>query len=61
MLELCAGAGHIGLAAVHGTDRWLVAVDREEAATTRVLANADRLGMIDRVEGRCCALAEALA
>lgn len=61
VLELCAGSGHIGLAAVHGTDRRLVAVDREEVATTRVLANADRLGVADRVEARCCVLTEALA
>ncbi len=56
VLELCAGAGHIGLAAVHGTDRRLVSVDREDVATTRTLANADRLGASDRVETRSCAL-----
>lgn len=61
VLELCAGAGHIGLAAVHGSDRRLVAVDREEVAVTRVLANAEQLGMADRVEARCSPLAEALA
>lgn len=61
VLELCAGAGHIGLAAVHGPGRWLVAVDREDVATTRVLANADRLGMADRVEARRRALTDALA
>ena len=27
VLELCSGAGHIGLAAVHGTGRHLVQVD----------------------------------
>lgn len=61
VLELCAGAGHIGLAAVHGTDRLLVAVEREEAATIRIRANAEALGMTDRLETRCCALEEALA
>lgn len=61
VLELCAGAGHIGLAAVHGTDRCLVAVDREEVATSRVLLNAQRLGMAERVEARCWALEEAVS
>lgn len=60
VLELCAGAGHIGLAAVHGSDRRLVAVDREQTAQVRIRANADALGMGDRVEIRCCDLAEAL-
>lgn len=60
VLELCAGAGHIGLAAVHESGRRLVAVDREEVATTHVLLNADRLGIVDRVEARCCPLDEAL-
>lgn len=61
VLELCAGAGHIGLAAVHESDRRVVAVDREDVATTHVLLNADRLGIVDRVEARCCPLDEALA
>lgn len=60
VLELCAGAGHIGLAAVRDSDRHLVAVDREEVATTRVLANAELLGMADRVEVRCRPLTAAL-
>lgn len=61
VLELCAGAGHIGLAAVHGSDRRLVAVDREPVATTHVLVNAERLGIVDRVEARCASLDVALA
>lgn len=60
VLELCAGAGHIGLAGIRGTGRRLVAVDREDSATTRVLANADRLGMADRVEVRCSAVDRAV-
>lgn len=61
VLELCAGAGHIGLAAVHESDRDLVAVDREETATTHVLLNADLLGIVDRVEARCSPLDDAIA
>ena len=61
VLELCAGAGHIGLAAVHDSDRLLVAVDREEVAAARFRANAETLGMTDRVEMRCRAIAESLA
>lgn len=61
VLELCAGAGHIGLAAVHESDRPLVAVDREETATTHVLLNAGLLGISDRVEARCSRLEDAVA
>lgn len=61
VLELCAGAGHIGLAAVHGSDRHLVAVDREEVAVDRIRANADQLGRADLVETRCRPLGDAVA
>ncbi len=61
VLELCAGAGHIGLAAVHESERSLVAVDREETATTHVLLNAELLGVSDRVEVRCSPLEDAIA
>lgn len=61
VLELCAGAGHIGLAAVHESDRQLVAVDREEVATTHVLLNADLLGIVERVDARCSPLGDAIA
>lgn len=61
VLELCAGAGHIGLAAVHESDRPLVAVDREQTATMHVVLNADLLGMSDRVEARCSPLKDAIA
>ena len=60
VLELCAGAGHIGLAAVHASDRSLVAVDREEVAVARIRANAHALGMAARVETRCGAIAQSL-
>lgn len=61
VLELCAGAGHIGLAAVHGSDRHLVAVDREPVAQTHMLLNADRLAIGDRVEARCASVDTALS
>lgn len=61
VLELCAGAGHIGLAAVRGTERHLVAIDRESVAVDRVRANAERLELADRVETRCCAIDDGLA
>lgn len=40
VLELCTGAGHIGLAAVHGTGRRLVAVDAEPRACALARRNA---------------------
>jgi methylase of polypeptide subunit release factors len=41
VLELCAGAGHIGLLAVAGTDRRLVLVDASPAACRYARVNAD--------------------
>ncbi|MGJ9413759.1 methyltransferase [Aeromicrobium sp. CF4.19] len=41
VLELCAGVGHIGLAAVHGTGRALVLVDRDEHACELARVNAE--------------------
>ncbi|ROR91624.1 methyltransferase [Nocardioides aurantiacus] len=52
VLELCSGAGHIGLLAVHASDRRLVCVDANPAATELTLANAAAAGMADRVETR---------
>lgn len=40
VLELCAGAGHIGLLAVHGLDRHLVMVDLNPVACEFARANA---------------------
>ncbi|GAA1748826.1 class I SAM-dependent methyltransferase [Aeromicrobium alkaliterrae] len=45
VLELCSGAGHIGLAAVHGTTRTLVQVDRDETACRYARENAERAGV----------------
>ncbi len=60
VLELCAGAGHIGLVAVHDSGRTLVSVDRHPVAAACTRANADRLGMADRVETRRSDVDEAL-
>ena len=42
VLELCAGAGHIGLLAVAGTSRHLVQVDADQVAADFARANALR-------------------
>lgn len=61
VLELCAGAGQIGLLAVAGTTRSLVCIDASEAAGDFTAANAHAAGMTDRVEVRTARLEEALA
>ncbi|MDN5717870.1 MAG: RsmD family RNA methyltransferase [Janibacter sp.] len=61
VLELCAGAGHIGLAALRQSERRLVAVDREPVAADTIRANAERLGMASRVEVRCGDLSQVVA
>lgn len=50
VLELCSGAGHIGLLAVHGTDRRLVCVDVDPVACGYALENAEAAGLGSRVE-----------
>lgn len=55
VLELCAGAGHIGLLAVDGTDRRLVLVDANPAACRYAKVNADLArpgGTVQVREGR---------
>lgn len=52
VLELCTGAGHIGLLAVTGTARSLVAVDANPAACAWTRANAEANGLAERVEVR---------
>ncbi|MBE7325725.1 class I SAM-dependent methyltransferase [Nocardioides sp. Y6] len=52
LLELCTGAGHIGLLAVHLSGRPGVLVDVDPAATWFAHANAERAGLADRVEVR---------
>jgi len=45
VLEVCAGAGHIGLLAVVDTDRELVQVDADPSACTWALRNARTWGV----------------
>lgn len=52
ILELCAGAGHIGLAAAVLADRDLVQVEAEPVAAGYAVANAARAGWAARVEVR---------
>ncbi|HEX2895093.1 MAG TPA: class I SAM-dependent methyltransferase [Marmoricola sp.] len=61
VLELCTGAGHIGLLAILGNDRRLVAVDADRVACGFARANAADAGLGDRVEVRNATLGEALA
>lgn len=42
VLELCAGAGHIGLLAIEGTSRHLVQVDADKVAADFARSNAGR-------------------
>lgn len=60
VLELCAGAGQIGLLAVAGTTRPLVCVDASEAASDLTRANAQAAGLGARVEVRNARLEEAV-
>jgi methylase of polypeptide subunit release factors len=60
VLELCAGAGHIGLGAVRDTGRDLVMVDVNPAARELALANAAANGLEARVEFRLGLMEEML-
>lgn len=60
VLELCAGAGHIGLLAVADTDRRLVAVDADPVAADLARFNAEAAGLGERVQVRCARLDQAL-
>ncbi|GAA1903437.1 hypothetical protein GCM10009737_00040 [Nocardioides lentus] len=61
VLELCTGAGHIGLLLARLSGRALVAVDREAACCATATANAARNGLSDRVEVREAPFESALA
>lgn len=61
VLELCAGAGQIGLLAVVGTDRMLVCVDASAAASDFTRSNAHAAGLADRLEIRNARLEDALS
>ncbi len=58
VLELCCGAGQIGLAAIARTDRPLVCVDLNPAAVEFVEANARAAGLEGRVSVRLGRLTE---
>jgi release factor glutamine methyltransferase len=60
VLELCSGAGHIGLLAVLDSNRRLVAVDLDPIACDYARANAAAAGLSDRVEVRNAPLDAAL-
>ncbi len=50
VLELCAGVGHIGLLAVHGTDRSIACVDLSARACELLAVNAEANAMAAQVE-----------
>lgn len=52
LLELCAGVGHIGLAAAILAGRDLVQVELDPVAAAYAVANAERAGWGDRVQVR---------
>lgn len=52
VLELCAGAGQIGLLAVAGSGRRLVCVDLDPVACDFARGNAEAAGLADLVEVR---------
>jgi methylase of polypeptide subunit release factors len=58
-LELCSGAGHLGLLMRHLTGRKVVQVDVDPVATGLTRANAERLGL--RTEVRTAPMRDALA
>jgi HemK-like putative methylase len=60
VLELCSGAGQIGLLAVADSERRLVCVDLNPAASELTLANARAAGLQDRVEMRQGRISEVL-
>lgn len=60
VLELCCGAGQIGLLAVLGSDRTLICVDAEPAACAYAAKNAAAAGMSHLVEVRLGRLTEAV-
>jgi methylase of polypeptide subunit release factors len=60
ILELCAGAGHIGLAAAVLADRPLLQVEADPVASDYARFNAARAGWGPRTEVRTAALVNAL-
>ena len=60
LLEVCAGAGHIGLAAAVLADRDLVQIEADPVAAGYARANAARAGWSERVQVRNTRLEQAL-
>lgn len=60
VLEVCSGAGHIGLLAVHDHARPLTMVDLDPVACWFAEVNAEAAGMADRVAVRCGRMDEVL-
>lgn len=60
VLELCTGAGHIGLLVAASTERRLVAVDRDPTACSFARLNAEGAGVAHHVEVRQAALDDAV-
>ena len=60
VLELCSGAGQIGLAAVRRTDRTLVCVDADPTAIEFGRINASQAGLAPSVEFRLGRIDEVL-
>ncbi len=61
LLELCSGAGHIGLAAAALSGRSVVCVDLDPVACYFTGLNAEGAGLAEQVEVRRAPLGEALA
>ena len=61
VLELCSGAGQIGLLAVAGSGRRLVCVDVNPVAAEYIAANAVAAGLRNRVEIRLGRIIDTLA
>lgn len=61
ILEICAGAGQIGLAAAALSGRPAVLVDASDPACTFARRNAESAGLADRVDVRHGPMTEALA
>jgi release factor glutamine methyltransferase len=60
MLELCCGAGQIGLVAAVLSGRTLVQVDASDTACRFATANAAAAGVADRISVRCAPVDRAL-
>lgn len=61
LLELCTGAGQIGLLAVAGTQRRFVGIDVERTALDYARRNAENAGLGSRVDLRCGDMTDVLA